>query len=421
MQKVSSNIASRLWTFLSQYPIAGGSEVINSLSKQRIKLLNNLAMMERDIIDIESILGGWSDTSIATAFYRYSKFVSLFDNLFVKNFNKFTSIYNKLVEKVPEEVIKEVIPEQNEELSIKQDSFIDYIMKIYSPEGLFPDVLPNLKSDEVKKAIKFFIKKMNKFPTDSIDREMVRDIIIFNRMDNPNDIEYKDLFLNKPKDKKEVIKVETEPTSDVSSIKKDIGFMPIILGLLKDVDVKEISTLWQSIFDVEDETIYPKYNTLLDKVNTIANTKLPNLEQIAEALSKINKNSDNQTLLEKVARKRLQRFLNKLRLNVSRNLESKRILDLNEKLSSLAKLMDHTQDWLEEKEFSFEAIKNNVKNIYGLLGEICNDLSDIAKEYNDSVGEHNIDSKKKLHIIRTTDIYLLKRRSEYFQQLSENA
>jgi len=423
MEKVASNIASRLWTFVSQYPIGGRllpfpgiSNEIKNISKLRIRLLNNLSMMERDVIDIEALLGGWDETSIASAFYRFSKFTNLFNDLFVKNFNHFNSKLNRVVEQIP------LSPGEKSPEEIKDNSFIGYFMNFYGKDGLYPDILQNLKKQEISTALKSFIKKMNKFPEDSIDREMVKDIILYNRMENPELIEHKGLFLKQIDDDPANIlnlynRVENPDKNDPAPLRKDIGFVSIILGILNEQDknTEEAARLWQSVFD-DDDDLSNKYNILLNEINKLADMKLSSFEEIADALSKT-KVSELHPLLEKIARKRLHRFLNKLRLNVSRNLESKRILEITEKLNYLSKVMDYTQDHLEIKEFDYEAIRNNVSIIYLKIGELCDEFSNIAKDYNDQVGEHNINEKKKMSLVRTTDIFLLKRKSEYFINL----
>jgi len=67
--------------------------------------------------------------------------------------------------------------------SNKTQEFIDYIWSFYAPNDLYGEFFNNtLTKEEVIKAVK--IRKANKklpFDGDSLDREIVRDIMFYNR------------------------------------------------------------------------------------------------------------------------------------------------------------------------------------------------------------------------------------------------
>jgi len=319
MEKIASDMATRIWTFLSQYPLMSSTDA-STIVKEKIKLLNTLALLERDLIDTETVLTSWDDTAIASSFYRFGKFVSQFDRLFVRNFDRFNSKFGA-----------------------------------------------------------------------------------------------------KTTEKQEIINKEEK--LDTSFIKKDIGFIPAIMEMLNQqgINTDELNGLWQEVSEIEDESIYDKYSKLLFKANELSNTKLNSLEAISEALLKINKEktSNYHPELQKLARKRIQRFLNRLRLNLSRNLDSKRVLELAKIMNDTSKNMNLLQDCFEDKETDIDAIRYYVRIIYESISNICNEFYGLVIDYNNYVGEHNIDNKKKLHLIRSTDIYLMKKRAEYFTGLME--
>lgn len=94
----------------------------------------------------------------------------------------------------------------------KKNEFFDYVWSFYGPMQIYGDFFDNnLTADELHNAIK--IRKQYKgfkFHSDSIDREMVRDIIFFLR-GKKTDLEYDVKFimqtLTKPKIKIQDIKI----------------------------------------------------------------------------------------------------------------------------------------------------------------------------------------------------------------------
>ena len=67
--------------------------------------------------------------------------------------------------------------------SQKDKEFVEYVMSFYGPEGLYVEFFGSgVSEEEVKKALK--IRKKNKkfaFDGDSMDREIVRDIMLYQR------------------------------------------------------------------------------------------------------------------------------------------------------------------------------------------------------------------------------------------------
>jgi hypothetical protein len=68
--------------------------------------------------------------------------------------------------------------------SQKDKNFVEYVMSFYGPEGLYGKDFfgSGVAEEEVKKALK--IRKKNKnfaFDGDSMDREIVRDIMLYQR------------------------------------------------------------------------------------------------------------------------------------------------------------------------------------------------------------------------------------------------
>jgi len=68
-----------------------------------------------------------------------------------------------------------------------QKYFIDYVLSFYGKGGLYP--IESLTVEEIKKAVKIRkkIKPKFEFAGDSIDREMVRDIILAKRNNVANE------------------------------------------------------------------------------------------------------------------------------------------------------------------------------------------------------------------------------------------
>lgn len=432
MEKLSATPGSKLWTFMSQYPLLGKSEA-QLITKERLKLLNYLSMMERDIIDIEALLTGWDKTAIAASFYRFSRFVNQFDKLFVSNFTKFNSKFYALdMEKEKKEPTSEDQTVDKAPVDLLDFlpngllSDIRYSKIEFGKNKLYISVLDNISS------FVDFLKTNQLMPPDfgkGWNRKEWINIFnnLFARAKNQENQTYIDkLFeLSNNADTKKFINneetPEVVPTKNLSSVRKDIGFSSIVVELLSQqgIQTDSITKMWQEIFDLDDKDILPKYNELLNNINTLANTNLSSIEEIAKALKEINdkKQANYHPILQKIARKRFQRALNRLRLNVSRDLESKRILELADMLKDFSVAMDYTQEFLQLKDIDMAGIRHNVHAMYEDVANICKEFTALAKEYNNFTGEYNIKAKKKLHLIRTTDISLLERKGEYFEGL----
>ena len=69
--------------------------------------------------------------------------------------------------------------EKNKEINF----LFDYVKSFYGKKGIYPDFLPDLKDIEISKAIdeRLNMKEPEFVGYDSLDREIVRDIILINR------------------------------------------------------------------------------------------------------------------------------------------------------------------------------------------------------------------------------------------------
>jgi hypothetical protein len=64
---------------------------------------------------------------------------------------------------------------------MKKAEFIDYVLSFYAPGQIYGDFFENsLTQEEVNRAVNLRIKKTDEIPFDgdSVDREIVRDIIL---------------------------------------------------------------------------------------------------------------------------------------------------------------------------------------------------------------------------------------------------
>lgn len=358
INKIAANKITRWWTWVSQYPYFSDDKA----TKDRVNLIYTLADLEKQINNIEYMV---TSSESGAAFYNYLKFLSLFENQFVKSFDKSLENHsNMFKDKV---MSGEKIPDPPERKEEKEEINEPVITN-------FPEIANKLSSisDEIG-VIEVVVSKL--ITLNSLDKlEVSQDDIGF-------------------------------LTSTVVSLKKLALNAEINAENKKEDVVKQLSQLKTIFIDLVKKVSFILYGK--SEIDTAHN--------LLKEVMGIEKKSYLTNDMTKLANKGVRRWLRRVQLGLKSDTLSGLKLDLANQLNELSKLFNKAQSLMEDKHSIIMEISFLVTDIYNLVADISDGFANLAETYNADVRGGKIDTKSTKKEIPRSDIFVVNKSANYYR------
>lgn len=331
----ASNRFTRFFAWITQYPWFRNDEI----TKIRIDLLYSLSDFENRINDIEYLLTSIDKNAPLRAFFEFSGLIVLFDTRFV---NKFEEAINKQISFYKEHKDEIGSPPKAEFNSKLED-------KIKKNEE---DVKKEEQTEEKYKS------KTSLKITDTSINDILADL--------DNLIRLKD-------------SIKELKTLDFEDIKKQYLTIRVFINEIKKKGLDENNI-------IELNKLYKEFVSNIAK--GLGHEEATTIQELVEK-----KAFFLSCMIKLAEKKRLQRWLQRLRLSLFSNEFDRHRLDSAKKMRDLTNKMDEIQTMFESKGLSLMTSIQSVIEMYVLLGEVCKFFSYIGKYYNYMHGVYKINNK----------------------------
>jgi len=374
LEKYGSWWGSRVWTWVTQYPIIGGHEA----DRNRIALLNTSTALIKYLDETEKELVRKSPEAVPAAVYKLLAMHSLFDNRFIKIFNRMMTQHHDTLAPA---AIKGELPPPPEPAS----------------EPVSEPTQPPAPKD----------------PQEAL--RLLRDILLI-------DIHHVSKLLDIAKQMKKITPAEYKILADDYKLINKVGgqtFGMLTVALkadnVREEDVAEAMVLYRDVLI--------RYNKLLNAfkgyLNVNGNRFKTLLEQAEDQYKKII-GAMYGPEIEKLAQKSLQRWWRRTRLGLFPNEEDRMKRDVLLKTQELTRMLNHMQDLLEDKSTTAIQVLEYVADIAGGLGTVFEMIKNLA-EHNNAVeaGFKVKETKRVSQKIDRENIIKLERYKRYYNELSD--
>lgn len=380
LNKQGANKLSRWWAWVTQYPWFRDDEA----TKDRLALMYSLADFKEQINDIEYVLASSDKNSLSHSFYSWTKFIALFNTRFVKTFDAALDRHLELFKEKAESG-----------------------EKIGPPP---PRPTPGYSKEKEDQAQNQEETKKEEAASASMGVEGIQKAVAAIQ----NDLERALIAAAKIKTLINLNKITPEGDGDTTD------------KYYKSVSQRAFEVLMMIKRSAPEQAIEQKYGVLVDSYVEFmqALSKMAGLESpvgtIAELmikLSEIEKQSYTSPAIEKLAGKKVRRWLRRLQLSLHTDELNRYKLDTARRLKDLDSLMNSTQDLLQNSETVIVEVAQLILKMYGLMADLCYDFSVIGRYHNAAIGEAKSKRKKPdAGSISTTDINYLERGTSKFLQ-----
>jgi hypothetical protein len=358
MNKIAANKITRWWTWVSQYPYFSDDKA----TKDRINLVYTLADLEKQINNIEYMV---TSSETGAAFYNYLKFLSLFENQFVKSFDKSLENHsNMFKDKV---MSGEKIPDPPERKDEKEEIHEPVITNFQEIANKLSSISDEIGVIEVVVSKLITLNSLNKLNVSQDDVDFLTSTVV----------KLKKLALN----------------AEINAENK------------KEDAVKQLSQLKNIFVDLVKKVSFILYGK--SEIDTAHN--------LLQEVMGIEKKSYLTSDITKLANKGVRRWLRRVQLGLKSDTLSGLKLDLANQLNELSKLFNKAQSLMEDKHSIIMEISFLVTDIYNLVADISDGFANLAETYNAEVQSDNFDSKSISKQIPRTDIFKVNKSANYYR------
>lgn len=382
LDKQGATRFSRWWAWVTQYPWFREDQA----TKDRIALMYSLADFKNQINDIEDVLGSTDKNALAHSFYSWIKFSALFNTRFRRMLD--TALDRHL------ELFKE---------------------KVENKENIgAPPPRPTPGAEEEKEDLKRNKEENQKEEDQSLEISGIEQAVIAVQ----NDLEKALIAAAKIKTLINLDKIKPLGNGDATD------------KYYKNVSQKAFEILMMIRRNEGDVEIKEKYSKLIDayvsfmqELSRMAGLSGPvgTIAELMVKLQEIEKQSYGSPAIEKLAKKKVRRWLQRLRLSLHTDELNRFKLDTTRKLKDLDSLMDSAQDLLQSPNTIIVEVIELIIKIYGMIADLCYDFSIIGRYHNAALGEERSKKRKPTAgAIPTTDIsYTEKTMNKFLQYAAQ--
>jgi len=371
LEKFGSWWGSRAWTWITQYPIMGGQDA----DRDRIALLNTTTSLIDYLDEFEVNLSSSDSDSIPAAAYKLLAMHSVFDDRFIKIFNRMMKRHNAVLSEA-------------------------------ATEGKLPP-LPTAAPAEPTPA-----PPVPDNPEEAL--RLLRDILLI-------DIHHVTKLLDITKQMKKITPDEYKMLFDDYKLINKIGgqaFGMLTVALKTEGSEESIATAMNLYRDV-----LVRYNKVLNAFKRCLNVEGNRFKTLLEQSEEMYKKELTALYgpdIEKLAQKSLQRWWRRTRLGLLPDEKDRMKRDVVLKTQEITRLLDHTQNLLEDRHTTAAQMVQYVADVSEALSSVFEMTRALVEHHNATEAEIKLKNKKRnVNKIERENIIKLERYKKYYAELSK--
>jgi len=377
LEKQAATRLSRWWAWVTQYPWFHDDQA----TKDRLALLYSLGDFKNQINDIEYVLTSSDNNALAHSFYSWLKFSALFNTRFVTKFDDTLEKHLGLFKEKAEsgEEIGPPPPRPTQGFSEEQEDQKENQEETQEEKATEP-------IEGIAKAVSAIQNDMERA---LIAGAKIKTLINLNKISPVGNVDAIDRYYKNVSQKA----------------------FALLMGIKRKDGEQDIRDQYGHLIDA--------YTNFMKELSQMAGLTVPvgTIAELMVKLEEIEKRAYTSVPIQKLAGKKIRRWLRRMRLNLHTDELNRFKLDTARKMKDLDSLMNSTQDLLQNPDTVIVEVISLVLKMYGMIADLCYDFSIIGRYHNAALGEEKSKSKKPSSgAVSTTDInYLEKTMSKFLQ------